>query len=88
MSNFGLTQAGEFSNAVTDCGLWVNGVSLGARYEGTFAPDPSPKVGDCDEWIDFQSWNQTMKQDIQQFAMSSMDALQVCRHPCVCQNAD
>jgi len=35
MGAFGLTAAGEFSNAVTDCGKWVNGVGLGARYDGT-----------------------------------------------------
>jgi len=26
MVAFGMTTAGEFSNTVTDCGLWVNGV--------------------------------------------------------------
>ncbi|KAF8136159.1 glycoside hydrolase family 5 protein [Boletus edulis] len=28
MGAFGLTTAGEFSNAVTDCGLWVNGTGI------------------------------------------------------------
>ncbi|KAF9012065.1 hypothetical protein BDQ17DRAFT_1420459 [Cyathus striatus] len=36
MANFGLTNAGEWSNAVTDCGLFLNGVGAGTRYEGTF----------------------------------------------------
>jgi hypothetical protein len=77
MGAFGLTSAGEWSNALNDCGLWVNGVNLGTRYEGTYAADPSPRIGSCDPWTDWTQWNDTMKQDIQQFAMASMDALQV-----------
>lgn len=77
MAAFGLTAAGEFSNAVTDCGLYVNGVNLGTRYEGTYPGNPS-RVGSCDPWIDWQTWDQSMKDSIKAFAMSSMDALQVC----------
>jgi len=77
MGAFGLTGAGEFSNAVTDCGLWVNGVGLGTRYEGTYTPGTWPVVGNCSTWTDWQKWNSTMKASIQQFALASMDALQV-----------
>ena len=59
--------------------LWVNGVDLGSRFEGTYAANPSPRIGSCDPWVDWESWNDTMKQDIMTFAMASMDALQVCR---------
>ncbi|KAJ3762991.1 glycoside hydrolase family 5 protein [Lentinula raphanica] len=77
MSNFGLTQAGEFSNAVTDCGLWVNGVGQGIRYEGTYVADSSFKsVGSCDSWTDWQAYDQSTKDAIKQFALASMDALQ------------
>lgn len=75
MGAFGLTTAGEFSNAVTDCGLWLNGVNLGTRYEGTFAGSP-PAVGDCEVWTDWTKYDQKMKTDIKNFALSSMDALQ------------
>lgn len=75
MAAFGLTAAGEFSNAVTDCGLWVNGVGLGTRYEGTY-PGDWPVIGSCTPWTDWQNWNTTMKTDIMNFAMASMDALQ------------
>lgn len=34
MDAFGMTAAGEFSLAVTDCGKYLNGVGLGTRYEG------------------------------------------------------
>lgn len=77
MSAFGMTAAGEWSNAVTDCGLWVNGVGLGTRYEGTY-PGTWPTIGSCTPWADWQNWNGTMKQGIMNFALASMDALQVC----------
>lgn len=78
MSAFGMNTAGEWSNAVTDCGLWVNGVNLGARYDGTYTQGTFPKVGSCSTWTNWQAWDQTMKSQIQTFAEASMDALQVC----------
>ena len=77
MSAFGLSAAGEFSNAVNDCGLYVNGVGLGTRYEGTYTPGTWPVIGSCDSWLDWQSWDNTTKSQYKQFALSSMDALQV-----------
>lgn len=76
MGAFGLTSAGEFSNAVTDCGLWVNGVNQGTRYEGTYAAGSSPRVGSCTQWTDWQSYDTGTKNDIKNFALASMDALQ------------
>lgn len=75
MTAFGLTTAGEFSNAINDCGLWVNGVNDGTRYEGTFAG--ASYTGDCAEWVDWQNWDDSFKSDIEQFALASMSALQV-----------
>ncbi|KAG6917780.1 hypothetical protein DXG01_001052 [Tephrocybe rancida] len=75
MSAFGLTTAGEFSNAVTDCGLWLNGVNLGTRYEGTYPGSGNP-VGSCASWTDWQNYDSATKTAIKTFAMASMDALQ------------
>jgi hypothetical protein len=83
MGAFGLSAAGEFSNAVTDCGLWVNGVGLGTRYEGTYT-GTWPVVGNCTSWTDWQTWDATMKTGIMNFALASMDALQVCACPSSC----
>lgn len=75
---FGLTNAGEWSNAVTDCGLWLNGVNLGIRYEGTFNDGGSwPSRGSCDVWTDYQNYTPETKAAILQFSLSTMDALQV-----------
>ena len=76
MSAFGLTNAGEWSNAVTDFGLFLNGVNLGTRYEGDY-PGSGARVGSCDTWTDWTAYDAQMKRDIRQFALASMDALQV-----------
>jgi glucan 1,3-beta-glucosidase len=44
MSEFGFTIVGEFSNAVTDCGLFLNGVGMGSRYEGTYTSGVWPPI--------------------------------------------
>lgn len=72
----GFTAAGEWSNAINDCGLNVNGVGLGTRYEGTFNGFQGQGAGSCDVWNDYQSWNDTTREGIRQFNLASMDALQ------------
>ncbi|KAF8163175.1 glycoside hydrolase superfamily [Crassisporium funariophilum] len=76
MGAFGLTNAGEFSNAVTDCGLFLNGVGLGIRYEGDYYQGTWPRIGSCTTWTDYQNYDAATKADIRQFALASMDALQ------------
>ena len=75
---FGLTNAGEWSNAATDCALFLNGVGAGTRYEGTHSSvSPSSRVGSCRPWIQYETWDSDMKKSIMDYALSSMDALQV-----------
>lgn len=76
MDAFGMTGAGEFSNAVTDCGKWVNGVNLGTRYEGNYTGFTTA-IGSCDPWVDYQTWDADFKTAMKQYSMASMDALQV-----------
>lgn len=64
------------SNAINDCGLYLNAVGVGTRYEGTF-PGTTTAVGNCSTWNDWDKWDQTTKDNLKQFMMSSMDALQV-----------
>lgn len=77
MSNFGLTVAGEWSLAVTDCGKWLTGVNLGTRYEGTAPYDNLTPAGKCSDWTTYTNWSPALKNDYKVFAMASMDALQV-----------
>ncbi|CED85254.1 E [Phaffia rhodozyma] len=73
--NFGLANGGEFSFAPNDCGLNVNGVGLGTRWEGTY-PGFTQKYGDCSDWTDYTNWNATFKAEFKQFMLASMDSLQ------------
>jgi glucan 1,3-beta-glucosidase len=77
MGAFGITFAGEFSNAINDCGLYVNGVGLGARFDGTFPGFTGKGVGNCDDWTKWQTWDQPTKDGLKLFALASMDALTV-----------
>lgn len=82
MGTFGFTAAGEYSNSFNDCGFFLNGVNLGARYDGTFAPGyggPNGGAGACVKWMDSSRWSDAEKAAIKQFTLASMDAFQVCR---------
>ncbi|KAG8826365.1 hypothetical protein FRC18_010071 [Serendipita sp. 400] len=74
LNTFGMTTAGEWSHAINDCGLYLNAVGRGTRYEGTF--ESTVAIGSCDTWNDYASWTQATKDALKQFSMSSMDALQ------------
>ena len=63
-SAFGPTVAGEFSNAINDCGLYLIGVNQSANYgEG------------CEYWMDANGWSDATKEGLLNFALASMDAL-------------
>ena len=74
LSAFGLTTAGEHSLAINDCGLFLNGVGLGNRFDGTFAG--STAAGSCQEILDWPNWSDATKASYLQIALSSFDALQ------------
>ncbi|KAG8838001.1 hypothetical protein FRC18_006834 [Serendipita sp. 400] len=73
-SAFGVTTAGEWSHAINDCGLYVNAVGRGTRYEGTF--ETTTVLGSCDTWNDHTTWDQSTKDSLRQMSLSTMDALQ------------
>ncbi|CAE6430525.1 unnamed protein product [Rhizoctonia solani] len=79
MATFGMTISGEFSNAFNDCGFFLNGVNLGARYDGTFRfyNGSNAGAGSCVKWMDQRLWSAAEKEAIKQFALSSFDAYQV-----------
>ncbi|KAJ6505985.1 glycoside hydrolase family 5 protein [Mycena vulgaris] len=43
------TVVGEWSTAVTDCTLWLNGRGVGSRWDGTYFSANAP-LGSCDGW--------------------------------------
>ena len=63
--SFGVTISGEFSASYTECGLFLAGSN-----------DATTDGGNCTQFIQWQSWNQTFKEGILDFTEAEMDALQ------------
>ncbi|KAF5367021.1 hypothetical protein D9758_003863 [Tetrapyrgos nigripes] len=61
-ATFGVTIAGEFSSAPNDCGLFINGVPGGSS---------NPQ---CPEYVNYQNYDQAMKQGLRNFLAASADA--------------
>lgn len=67
-TNFGITIAGEWSVAISDCGLWLDGVGSVPVYNQT--------VGSCVPLDDWRTWTPEYKSNISTLALASMDSLQ------------
>ncbi|KAI7887242.1 glycoside hydrolase [Lichtheimia hyalospora FSU 10163] len=82
MNENGPTMVGEFSMATNDCGKYLNGVRLGARYEGTLTEGNS-KIGKpvCDTCTckgvdDWKTWDDDYKKFLHEFIERQMDAFE------------
>lgn len=64
---------GEWSAAMTDCTMWLNGLGRNARYDGNF--DNSPYIGSCsDVNSGINNWSSQLKQNTRMFIEAQMDA--------------
>ncbi len=80
--NGGPTMVGEFSIATNDCGKYLNGVGLGARYDGTLDQEGAPTEAVCptctckgvDDW---KTWTTEYKQFLLKFMEMQMDSYEV-----------
>ncbi|KAF8887157.1 glycoside hydrolase superfamily [Infundibulicybe gibba] len=61
---FGVTVGGEFSTAINDCGLWLNGIGS------------TPGNPDCKRWDDWSSYDASTISNLKKVTLASMDALQ------------
>lgn len=77
LNQFGTYNTGEWSNAINDCGHWVNGVGQGTRYEGTFSGYGGANAGAnaCDYWNDPTGWTPATITAIGNRFRASSDAL-------------
>ena len=66
-ASYGVTIAGEWSNAINDCGLFMRGVG-GRGGAITYG-------GNCSDWQDASKWTDGTKAGILAFSSASMDAL-------------
>jgi len=62
-NTYGVAIAGEWSNAINDCGLFV----VGTDRTPTF-------TGDCALWLDSSGWTDGVKAGVMRVAMATMDA--------------
>lgn len=65
---------GEWSGAITDCAKWLNGVGMGARYDGgyykstNFSSDLESKpLGECKSQRPVDEWSEEYKNQVRQF---------------------
>ncbi|KAG2187283.1 hypothetical protein INT44_004968 [Umbelopsis vinacea] len=76
--DFGHTMVGEFSAATNDCAKYLNGMGIGARYDGTFTDDKPAVCSNCtctgsEDW---QNWSDEYKQFLNRFIERQMDAFE------------
>jgi glucan 1,3-beta-glucosidase len=76
--DFGQTMVGEFSAATNDCAKYLNGIGIGARYDGTFT-NGMPAVCSnctCNGTEDWNTWDDEYKQFLRRFIERQMDAFE------------
>lgn len=66
--------AGEWSAALTDCALWLNGVGRGARWLGNY--DSSPYYGLCEPYTSADNWTDEYKQNVRKYIEAQLDAFE------------
>ncbi|KAI9805881.1 MAG: hypothetical protein M1825_000495 [Sarcosagium campestre] len=63
---------GEWSPAMTDCAAALNGLGVGARYEGLYKD--STRVGSCSKINFIETWDQTLKDDTRRYIAAQLEA--------------
>ncbi|CAL9732218.1 glucan 1,3-beta-glucosidase I/II [Monosporozyma unispora] len=63
---------GEWSGAITDCATWVNGLDVGARYDGsyyntTFFTTQADLTGVCQSQNEISQWSDDYRTSVRQF---------------------
>ncbi|KAF7312287.1 Glycoside hydrolase family 5 protein [Mycena indigotica] len=67
------TVVGEWSNAPTDCALWLNGRGIGARWDGTWYT-PNTPFGSCTGWTGpFSTFSSDYKTFLRKWVLGSAD---------------
>ncbi|GAV51239.1 hypothetical protein ZYGR_0AD04220 [Zygosaccharomyces rouxii] len=70
---------GEWSAALTDCARWLNGVGVGARYDGgyynttKFHTDDKP-IGKCISQQSVEDWPKEYKKQVRQFIEAQLSS--------------
>lgn len=65
---------GEFSAALTDCALWLNGVGRGARWSGDY--DSSSLTNSCAQYTSSDVWTADYRQSVRRYMEAQLDAFE------------
>lgn len=66
--------AGEWSAALTDCALWLNGVGRGARWSGDY--DGLPSYGLCEPYLSPSLWTLDYRVSVRKYIEAQLDAFE------------
>jgi glucan 1,3-beta-glucosidase len=66
---------GEWSAALTDCALWLNGVGRGARWSGDY--DNCPYIDSCASYINISQWPQDYVNNVRRYIEAQLDAFEL-----------
>jgi glucan 1,3-beta-glucosidase len=63
------TVVGEWSNALTDCAMWLNGRGVGARWEGQWGAASNQQVfGSCEGYTgNYSTFSQDYKNQLREY---------------------
>jgi len=70
---------GEWTAAMTDCALYLNGYTFGARYDGTYPNTTSPEstyIGSCTGKSDITTWSDQFKADMKAYIAAQLGAFE------------
>ena len=69
------TVVGEWSNALTDCAMWLNGRGVGARWEGKWGDAPNQEVfGSCAGYTgDSSNFSTQFKSQMREYFEAQID---------------
>lgn len=65
---------GEFSAALTDCAVWLNGVGRGARWSGDY--DKSSYYGLCLPYVNPANWSQDHRTNVRKYIEAQLDSFE------------
>lgn len=75
--DFGFVEAGEWSLATNDCGQYLNGVGLGAHFDGSYNTTSTPNersYGSCETYTNVDNFSDEFKVQTKQMMTAYWDA--------------
>ncbi|CCU81495.1 exo-1,3-beta-glucanase [Blumeria hordei DH14] len=65
---------GEWTAAMTDCAVWLNGYHVGSRYDGSYPG--SSYIGSCEDKKEIKNWNETYRRHMRSYIEAQIFAFE------------